>query len=93
MPGLREAEGETRSHRSRAGHDRDVHGAQTIRALGSAAMLAATDWGISVIELAVGAGCLVVAVGLLRRAMRLIALVLIVAGLAAVIHAHVALAS
>jgi hypothetical protein len=56
-------------------------------------MLAATDWGISVIELAVGAGCLVVAVGLLRRAMRLIALVLIVAGLAAVIHAVVALAS
>jgi hypothetical protein len=50
-----------------------------------------TELWVSVVELAVGAGCFLAAVGAFRRGLRLIALVLLAAGIAAAAHAVVAI--
>jgi hypothetical protein len=55
-------------------------------------MLIATAIWVSAIELTVGLGCLMAAAGALRNRMRLVALVLLLAGLAAVVHAVAAVA-
>jgi hypothetical protein len=55
-------------------------------------MLAEAATWVYLVELAVGAGCLVAAVGALRGGLRLIALALVIAAFAAAIHAAVALA-
>jgi hypothetical protein len=55
-------------------------------------MLAEAATWLYLVELAVGAGCLIAAVGAFRGGLKLIALALLVAALAAVIHAVAALA-
>jgi hypothetical protein len=55
-------------------------------------MLAEAATWVYLVELAVGAGCLIAAVGAFRGGLKPIALALLVAALAAVIHAVAALA-
>ncbi|MFL5737125.1 MAG: hypothetical protein ACJ76P_07285 [Actinomycetota bacterium] len=56
-------------------------------------MHAVTPAWVYVVELAVGGGCLVAAIGAFRGGLRLIAVVLLIAALAAVVHAVAALAN
>ena len=56
-------------------------------------MLAEAAAWVDVVELAVGGGCLIAAVGAFRQGLRLVAVLLLVAALAAVIHAVEALAT
>ena len=56
-------------------------------------MLAEAATWVYLVELAVGAGCLVAAVGAFRGGLKLIGLALVIAAIAAVIHAVAALAS
>ena len=56
-------------------------------------MLAGAVAWVYLVELAVGAGCLVAAIGAFRGGLKLIGVTLVIAALAAVIHAVVALAS
>jgi hypothetical protein len=56
-------------------------------------MQAVTPTWVYLVELAVGAGCVVAAVGAFRGGLRLVAAVLLIAALAAVVHAAVALAN
>ena len=51
-----------------------------------------TQTWVSVVELAVGAGCFLAAAGAIRRGFRLVALVLLAAGIAAGVHAVAAIA-
>jgi len=55
-------------------------------------VLAETATWVYLVELAVGAGCVVAAVGAFRGGFRLIALALLIAALASVVHAAAALA-
>jgi hypothetical protein len=55
-------------------------------------MLIATEIWVSTVELAVGLGCLIAAASALRSRLPLVALALLVAGLAAVVHAVAAIA-
>ena len=55
-------------------------------------MLAEAATWVYLVELAVGAGCLVAAVGAFRGGLKLIALALLTAAITAVIHAVFALA-
>ncbi|MDP9241822.1 MAG: hypothetical protein M3O84_01440 [Actinomycetota bacterium] len=50
-----------------------------------------TQIWVSVVEFAVGTGCFLAAAGAFRRGFRLIALVLLAAGIAAAVHAVVAI--
>jgi hypothetical protein len=56
-------------------------------------MLAKVAPWVDVVELAIGAGCLLAAVGAFRQGLRLVAVVLVVASAAAIVHAVGALAS
>jgi hypothetical protein len=55
-------------------------------------MLAEAATWVYLVELAVGAGCLVAAVGAFRGGLKLIAVALVIAALAALVHAVAALA-
>jgi hypothetical protein len=55
-------------------------------------MLAETATWVYLVELAVGAGCLVAAVGAFRGGLKLIAVALLVAAAAAIVHAVAELA-
>jgi hypothetical protein len=54
-------------------------------------MIAATPLWVSAVELIVGLGCLAAAAGAMGRRMRIVALLLLVAGLAAALHAVAAI--
>lgn len=97
MSGFRETERESGSLRPGSGDDRDVHGAEDRsrdrRPLRFVTVLAETATWVYLVELAVGAGCVVAAFGAFRASLTLIAVVLFVAAAAAIVHAIVALAS
>jgi hypothetical protein len=64
-----------------------------VRQLRCSTMQAVTPTWVYLVELAVGAGCLVAAVGAFRGGLKLVAVVLVIAAIAAVVHAVAALAS